>query len=172
MVEKVIEGQHKGKHVSFYLNNDEISVFAEPKKYFKGEERLCDVPFHIIFRSGSRKGYNECMEYLEELIKEEEKRKEKSMFKLGKVLHQLMNMNKELEETRKEIHAIADSLGCHETFPNNYDVRLVEKRRNGKAVKVKVGFSLPHDAWEELEKSEAWNKVLKFLQEKKEATLL
>ena len=43
---------------------------------------------------------------------------------------------------------------------------------NGKVTKVKVGFSLPHDAWEELEKSEAWNKVLKFLQEKKEATLL
>ena len=38
------------------------------------------------------------------------------MFKLGNVLHQLMNMNKELEETRKEVHAIADSLGCHETF--------------------------------------------------------
>ena len=55
------------------------------------------------------------------------------MFKLGKVLQQLMNMNKELEETRKEVHVIADSLGCHETFT-----------------------------------SEEWNKVLKFLQEKKE----
>lgn len=32
------------------------------------------------------------------------------MFKLGKVLQQLMNMNKELEETRKEVHVIADSL--------------------------------------------------------------
>ena len=89
------------------------------------------------------------------------------MFKLGKVLQQLMNMNKELEETRKEVHAIADSLGCHETFPNNYDVRLVKKKCNGKTVKVKVGFSLSNDAWEELEESEKWNKVLKFLQEKK-----
>ncbi|WP_412905545.1 hypothetical protein [Anaerobutyricum hallii] len=74
LIKKVIEAQHKGKHVSFYLNNEEISVFAEPKKYFKGEERLCDVSFHIIFRSGSREGYNECMEYLEELIKEEEEK--------------------------------------------------------------------------------------------------
>lgn len=81
LVEKVIEAQHKGKHVSFYLNNEEISVFAEPKKYFKGEERLCDVPFHIIFRSGSRKGYNECMEYLEELIKEEEEKCSKKQLK-------------------------------------------------------------------------------------------
>lgn len=38
---------------------------------------------------------------------------------------------------------------------------------NGKTVKVKVGFSLSNDAWEELEESEEWNKVLKFLQEKK-----
>lgn len=89
------------------------------------------------------------------------------MFKLGKVLQQLMNMNKELEETRKEVHAIADSLGCHETFPNNYDVRLVKKKCNGKTVKVKVDFSLSNDAWEELEKSKEWNKVLEFLQEKK-----
>lgn len=49
-------------------------------------------------------------------MRKTEKTKKKIMFKLGNVLHQLMNMNKELEETRKEVHAIADSLGCHETF--------------------------------------------------------
>ena len=81
LIKKVIEAQHKGKHVSFYLNNEEISVFAEPKKYFKGEERLCDVSFHIIFRSGSREGYNECMGYLEELIKEEEEKCSKKQLK-------------------------------------------------------------------------------------------
>lgn len=35
LIEKVIEAQHKGKYVSFYLNNEEISVFAEPKKIFQ-----------------------------------------------------------------------------------------------------------------------------------------
>lgn len=83
------------------------------------------------------------------------------MFKLGNVLHQLMNMNKELEETRKEVHAIADSLGCHETFAKNYDVRVLKRKHNGKVTKVKVGFSLPNDVWEELEKSEEWNKILR-----------
>lgn len=91
------------------------------------------------------------------------------MFKSGKVLQQLMNINKELEETRKEVHAIADNLGCHETFTSNYDVRVLKRKHNGKVTKVKVGFSLPNDAWEELEESEEWNKVLKFLKEKKEA---
>ncbi len=91
------------------------------------------------------------------------------MFKLENVLHQLMDMNKKLEETRKEVYAIADSLGCHETFPKNYDVRVLKRKHNGKVTKVKVGFSLPNDVWEELEKSEEWNKVLKFLKEKKEA---
>lgn len=62
------------------------------------------------------------------------------MFKLGKVLQQLMNMNKELEETRKEVHVIADSLGCHETFTSNYDVRVLKRKHNGKVTKVKVGF--------------------------------
>lgn len=82
LIKRIIEAQHKGNAVAFSFSNYGMSVFAARKEEIQNKKRPWGKTFHLSLRfDKDRKKYDRCMEYLEELIKEEEEKCSKKQLK-------------------------------------------------------------------------------------------